>query len=132
MSVFSSSASISSADRFRTASGLLTSASASSSFSAIDGALETFRDDKYELLREDTNSLSGLPSISGSGRVPYFDVLELFESALGLAPNMTAPPGEYPPDLAALFTSRIEVEVVECEELVSRVGYVGLAKFVGL
>jgi hypothetical protein len=44
---------------------------------------------------------------------PYFDVFELFGFALGLASNMTAPPGEYPPDLAAFFTSEIGVENVK-------------------
>ncbi len=47
----------------------------------------------------------------------------------------TAPPGEYPPDLAPLFISRIDVEIVKRDEMVSCVGHVvcvGLATSIAL
>lgn len=60
-----------------------------------------------------TNESSGLPSKSGSGRFPN---LELFEADLPRVVvekepfgDIIYPAGEYPPDLAALFTSMMEL-----------------------
>ena len=98
------------------------SSSCSSTCSSIEIDLSKIGDvgtyEGAELIKESR----GRPSISGSGRVPNFELFEadrIRPADIDPTGDITNPPGEKPPDLAAELTSTIEDAFDICLEILA-------------